>query len=161
MAYSTVTRVRQEAGFANNSNILDARITPHLAAATAIVNSYISPIYARSALSGALFTGSDAENFLKKCEELLGAGFLMIDEFGIQEDEASDSKNGQHKVDLAISWLTQIQKGEMKLLDINGDELASAGINSRLAPASGVDSYQTNNSAGQSMDRSFHSSMEF
>lgn len=159
MAYSTTAAIRQEAGFTNNSNILDALITTHQTAATAIINSHVSAVYDIASFTGSNWTGSDGANFLKKTEELLAAGFLMLAEYGLQEE--GDTKNGQIKVDQAIQWLTNIKNGDMKLLGVDKSELPKTGLNARLAPASAISSSTAENQDGEAMNRRFSIGMDF
>lgn len=122
MAYSTVAKIRQGAGFVNNANITDANITTLQTRAFNVIKSYVSGRYDIDDLSGSTFTGSAAEELLKGIEELLGVGYLLLDEYGAIQD---GDKNGQRKVDQAMAMLKDIKDGKIKLLDTNNDEFGA------------------------------------
>lgn len=121
MAFSTEARVRTESGFDGNSNVSSTLITEYLNQANGVVLSYVGARYRITALSGALFTGSQAENMLKRIEELLASGYLLIKEYGA--DALDSDKDGYKKVEEALELLTQIMEGKIRLLDVNGDEI--------------------------------------
>lgn len=134
MAYSTVAKIRQGAGFTSNTNVTDSNITTLQTRAFNIIKSYIGGRYALDDLSGALFTGSAAEEMLKGIEELLAVGYLLIDEYGPTLD---GDKNGQRKIDLAMSQLNDIKAGKLKLFDVNNDEFGSQA-NGSAGPISDI-----------------------
>lgn len=80
--YSTSTDIRNDAGFAYNTNILDADIDTQRIRAYALINSYISARYSIPSLSDSNFTGSNGALLLQSIEILLGGGYLLIKEYG-------------------------------------------------------------------------------
>ena len=127
MAYSTVAKIRQEAGFQNNSNVTDATITTQQDYAFGIVRQYVARRYALSTLSGALFTGSPAEDVLELCERLLAAGGLQDEQY---QGQPIGEAEGKAKKDRAMEMLEAISSGKMVLIDVNGDIITSEGATS-------------------------------
>ena len=132
MAFSTVAKIRQGAGFVNNDNITDANITTLQSRAFNLIKSYVGARYDLNDLTGALFSGSPADEILKGLEELLAGGYLLLDEYGPNVD---GDKNGQKKIDAAMKMLDDIKLGRMKLFDVNNDEIGSPQAN-RSVPIS-------------------------
>ena len=118
MAFSTTARVRTESGFDGNSNVADATIAEYLDQANGVVLSYVGARYRITALSGTLFTGSQGEKFLKRVEELLASGYLLIKEYGA--DALDSDKDGYKKVNEAEELLTQIMEGKIRLSIVTG-----------------------------------------
>lgn len=54
--------------------------------------------YVISNLSGALFTGSQAESMLQRAEELIAAGYLLIKQYGL-EGKGTESDGYQKKAE--------------------------------------------------------------
>lgn len=127
MAFSTIAKIRQGAGFTGNSNITDANITTMQTRAFNVIKSYIGARYPLGNLSGSLFTGSPAEQVCVGLEELLAVGYLFLDEYGPNID---GDKNGQKKIDAVMKQLDDIKLGRMKLFDVNDDEIAQSSSNS-------------------------------
>ena len=113
MNYSNVSRVRTEAGFDGNDNVTDSYIQAYLDQATQVVNGYVWFRYVPSTFS-LNFSGSQAEATLKRCEELLAAGYLMRKEY---PSEQSAEQNGKAKIDQAEAMLKSIKDGQILLLD--------------------------------------------
>jgi len=136
--YSTVTRVRDETGFTNNTNIADAVIQGYLDQATGVVKSWASMRYDLNAFA-VNFTGSQGEQVLKRVEEMLASGWLLVKEYGA--DAEGGDKGGYKKLEkIAMTMLDAIAKGEMRLLDTNNQEFTvltknpSAGVAGYTAP---------------------------
>jgi hypothetical protein len=123
--YSTVARVRTEAGFDGNANVTDAYIQAYLDQATNIVNGKVFFRYAPSTFT-ANFSGSQAEATLQRCEELLAAGYLLAKEYGA---ENVGEKSGKEKIKMAMDLLCMIADGDMLLLDSNGAIYAQQASN--------------------------------
>lgn len=113
--YSTVTRVRTEAGFDGNDNITDTYMQTFLDQATQVVNGYVYFRYVPSTFH-VNFSGSQAQTALQRCEELLAAGYLMNKEYPAEQGHAAA---GKAKVDQAQSMLQMIKDGDVLLLDSN------------------------------------------
>lgn len=124
MAYTTEAKIRQEAGFQNNDNVESATITQYQTRAYNYVRSMVAGRYAITDLSGALFSGSQAESVLEQCELLLAAGWLLGSEF---QGQPAKEAQGKEKVTEAKSILSEIAAGKLRLLDVNGSEFSSAG----------------------------------
>lgn len=126
MAYTTTAKIRQEAGFQNNSNVSDTVIGQYQTRAYNLVRSFVSGRYDITLFSGANFTGSQAESVLEQCELLIAAGYLISSEF--QGQPRGDSE-GKQKVADAMSILKQIASGELRLVGADGS-LYSSGAES-------------------------------
>lgn len=130
MTFTTVARVRAESGFNGNTDISDTYIGGYLTQANGVLLGYVASIYDATKLSGALFTGSQAESLLQRIEELFASGYLLIAEYG-PEAKNSD-KDGYNKVKEAEKLCTELLSGSFGLYDINSNEFtkketASAG----------------------------------
>jgi len=67
------------------------------------------------------FTGSQGEQVLKRVEEMLASGWLLVKEYGA--DAEGGDKGGYKKLEkIAMTMLDAIAKGEMRLLDTNNQE---------------------------------------
>ncbi len=155
--YSTVSRVRDEAGFKNNENIPSSTIQQYLNKATAVVQSFVAKKYALSGFD-TNFTGSQAESVLQRCEELIAAGNLLNKEYGYEEDGTG---KGDYKIKEAMDTLKAILDGTMILLDSEGNEYGVSTTLSRITPSGSPVSSTDTNQDGDSMDRSFSISKQF
>lgn len=158
MAYTTLAKIRQEAGFQSNANVLDATITQYQTRAYNMVRSFVAGRYDLTLLTGSLFSGSQAESVLEQCELLLAAGYLMLSQF--QGQPLGEAK-GKEKVDAAMAMLKQIQTGELRLLDTTSTVFGSgtvtqeqAGTVEYTAPARTVADRETS-------DKKFNSDTKF
>lgn len=122
MAYTTIAKVRASSGFNDNTNIINDDIEEILEQAHGELMGRIGLRYVTSALSGANFTNSDAENFLIRIENLLASGYLLQDEYGTDTDQNSD---GTKRVEQAQALLDRIVKGELRLYGVDGVEFAT------------------------------------
>ena len=152
MAYTTVAKIRQEAGFQSNSNVADATITQYQTRAFNLVKSYAAARYAISQFTGSLFSGSQAESVLEQCELLLAAGYLISSEFQGQPRAEND---GKIKIDEAKAILKQIASGELRLLDVNGSEFSSAGVSQEQGGAIEYTAPPRTNDEPESSERTF------
>ena len=119
MAYSTIAKIRQEAGFQNNTNIPDSLVTQFMTSATYVVNGYVARRYSLTNLSGATFTGSQAAAVLEEAERLMAAGKLLLQQY---QGQQMGETNGQAKVDAAQKILDDIASGTLRLIDTNNGE---------------------------------------
>ncbi len=116
MAFSTIDRVRAVAGFNANEDVTDPDIETYLNRASSIVRSVVSGRYTLSDLSGSLFTGSDAQEYLRTAEDLIAAGLLLVDQYGERDPE----RTGYKKKAEGMSMLKDLKNGDARLIDING-----------------------------------------
>lgn len=112
MAYSTVTKIRDEAGFTGNTNVTDAKITTYQAAATSFIDGRISRVYSLPLDS--------TPDILELIERKLAAGHLLLDEYGEQAE--GTSKDGNEKVKWAEGQLELIVSGALPLIDSSTNE---------------------------------------
>lgn len=122
MAYTTEAKIRQEAGFQSNSNVLSAVVLQYQTRAYNLVRSFVAGRYDISQFSGSNFTGSQAESVLEQCELLIAAGYLISKEF--QGQPRGDSE-GKQKVADGMAILKQIASGELRLVGVDGSEFLS------------------------------------
>ena len=130
MAYSTVAKIRQEAGFQNNDSVTDPVLTVHQNAAFSIVKGYVARRYSIAQLAGAQFTNSQASLVLEEAERLYAAGLALNDLYSGQQ---MGETNGKAKIDAALKILEDIAAGTLKLLDVD-DNVFSADV----ATAAGI-----------------------
>lgn len=129
MAYTTIARVRSECGFDGNTNITDALITTYLNQAHGVVNGIVAGVYNISSLAGALFTGSQAEAYLQRAEELIASGFLLIKEYGTSD--TTNGAEGLRKYEEGKALLAMLSANPpVHLLDINGAQMTGSNISS-------------------------------
>lgn len=90
--FTTADKVRDEAGFAGNSNITDTQINEMISQANGQVFSYVASRYDGKNLnsSNSDFNGSKAEQLLVRAETLLAAGYLLIREYPDAPNEMTD-----------------------------------------------------------------------
>lgn len=131
MAYSTIQKIRDEAGFSTNGNITDPQITTYQAQATARVQSVIASRYLLSTLSGSTFTGSQAAALLDLCEMLLAAGALLSKEY---QGQQMGTNEGKEKTDRGLKILDDIQSGAVRLLDSSGLEFTGMASTAASGP---------------------------
>lgn len=132
MAYTTEARVRDETGFTWNTNITTTVIQGYLDQANGVVLSYVAARYDASKLKASSdFTDSQAENMLKRCEELLASGYLLIKEYWAEG--ADTDKDGYKKVEEATALLEMIMRGEIRLLKFSSKEFELATVNDQAA----------------------------
>lgn len=113
MAYSTLANIRDEAGFTNNNNVLDAKITGYQSAATSHINGILGRVYALP------LTSTPA--IVELIERRLAAGYLLLDEYG-EMAEGTD-KDGNQKINWAEKMLQEIESGAITLYDATNTPL--------------------------------------
>lgn len=116
MAYTTNAKIRQEAGFQNNANVSETTITQYQTRAYNLVRSFVAGRYALSELSGANFTGSQAETVLEQAELLIAAGYLIQSRF---QGQPQAEAQGKEKVADGMAILKQISSGELLLVGLD------------------------------------------
>lgn len=126
MAYTTVERIRAESWFTWNSDISDNYIEWYLNQSHWIIIWRIGIRYDISKLSWSLFTWSQAEEMLKRIEELISSSYLLIAEYW-NEARGSD-KDWYNKIKQANALLDQITAWTLKLFDINWNEFWTKSI---------------------------------
>lgn len=123
MAYTTETKIRQEAGFQNNNNVSSTTITQYQTRAYNMVRSFVAGRYDLTTLTGSNFSGSQAESVLEQCELLLAAGYLILSRF---QGQPQAEAQGKEKVNDAMSILKQISSGELRLVGVDSVPFPSA-----------------------------------
>lgn len=118
--YSTIQRVRGEAWFVGNTNISDSYIEWYQIQWYGLVVSYISGVYNTSELSGVNFVGSQGESVLQRAEELISAGFLLIDQYGT--NDLGWWKTWRDRVNEGKQLLVAITKWDMRLVGNDWNE---------------------------------------
>lgn len=123
--FATATQVRLESGMTSNTAILDATITEYINEAHGIIISKLSTDYDTSKLdvSNLDFVGSIAQSVLIRVEKLLASGYLLLKEYGVMiGDKPIDE--AKRRIDEAMRLLDQISKGDLDLIDKNGNTIA-------------------------------------
>ena len=115
--YTTEAKVRVEAGFVNNTNILDANLLALIEEAHSELQGRISARYNLTDL-GMLFSGSQAEKLLSRIETLLAAGYALQREYPQEQGEGTE---GDGRVQRAMDLIEAILSGDTKLLDSAGN----------------------------------------
>lgn len=116
MAYSTTANVRQEAGFTNNANVVDATINRHIAAADSRIDSVIVKLYTLPL--------SSTPAIIEMISRNLSAGYLLLEEYGTEAE--GTTKDGNAKVKYAEAQLKMILEGLIPLVGSDGAELATS-----------------------------------
>ena len=113
--YTSIYKIKNEAGFANNAFInsdivSDYRDEAENQAESAVATVYSLPFSAQPKLFQQIVT-------------LLSAGLLLSKEYGMESD-VEISKTGQRKIERAESLLDKIVDGKLTLRDSDGNELS-------------------------------------
>lgn len=127
MAYTTLERIRREAGFERNDYIHDDTIRDAMEQAEAYVKSFISSRYVLADLSRN-FTGSQAEDVLRRLTTQLAAAYLLQKEYGAEAQDTD--KDGYKKEEQAMNRLADLSNGTLRLIDANGTEYTLYGSSS-------------------------------
>lgn len=146
--YTTTAKVRDEAGFKNNTNILDANIDDFRTQANGRIQTIIGQKYTLP-LSSSLLTNSPAAWLLDLIEKLLAAWYLLWKEYGA--DAEGTDKDGVPRINRAEDMLKQILTWELKLLDNAGGSFDTTGGQENT-----ISGYPLN-----STDRKFSVNMKF
>lgn len=113
MAYTTLAKIRSEAGFTNNANVSDAKISTYHTAATSQIDGVLYRAYALPL--------SETPPILELIERKLAAGHLLLDQYGEQAE--GTSFDGKSKVKWAEDMLEQIENGYVTLIGADGNPL--------------------------------------
>ena len=113
--YTSIFKIKDEAGFKNNSyidsDLIDRyRLEAEAQAEGAVANLYQLPF-------------SSQPKIFQHITTLLAAGLLIAKEYGL-EDDTEISKTGQRKIERAEELLTKISDGKIILLDSNSNQLS-------------------------------------
>ncbi len=131
MSYSTVDRVRSESGFDGNLNIKSSMIETYLEQANGIVKSYVASVYDISEFTGEKFTGSQGEKLLKRAEELIASGYLLIKQYGA--DSVDTDKDGYEKVKEGEGLLQRLTDKDHPLRLMNTDNTEFSRVSKSTA----------------------------
>ena len=124
MAYTTLVKIRGEAGFQNNANVTDTTIGQYQLRAYNLVRSFVAGRYALDGLAGANFTGSQAESVLEQAELLIAAGYLIQSRF---QGQPQAEAQGKEKVADGMAILKSISMGELLLVGVDSAVFAAGG----------------------------------
>ena len=116
MAYTTKEKIREEAGFTRNANIMNSKIAQFQDAATSLIDSYIGKKY--------VLPLSPVPEIIVLIERKLAAGYLMLDEYGVEAE--GTSKDGDAKIKWAEEQLQLIVDGSVQLIDTTGVPITAA-----------------------------------
>lgn len=123
MNFNSNNEVRIESGLLGVSSVPDSMIENYTTQAHGIVLSYISSVYVVTLIdaSNPLFTGSPAEQHLKRAEALIASGSLLKKLYGGVEDS---DKDGEEVYDMGIDLLVAVisNKPPIRLIDNTGEE---------------------------------------
>jgi len=132
--YTSIYKIKDEAGFKDNSYIGSDVIDRYRTEAESIAESTIAIVYQVPLAS--------TPRIFQHIVTLLSAGFLLSKEYGLTDD-TDVSKTGQRKIERAEELLKKITDGEILLLSASNAELSRQTTN--LASCSNVyDSTKTN-----------------
>ena len=126
MSYTSTARVRTEAGFDGNPNVSDDMIDAYLVQSHGIVQSYVAAVYVLGNFSDSNpnFVGSQAEGVLKRAEELIAAGYVLLKEYG--SEGLNTDKDGQKKIAEGEKLLQRLAQKDnpLRLVDSLGNEFS-------------------------------------
>jgi len=109
--YTSVYKIKVEAGFKDNSYIESDLIDRYRFEAESEIDGYLASVYQLPL--------SSTPKLIQHITTLLAAGNLIAKEYGLEND-IEISKTGQRKIDRATELLDKIQEGKIKLIDENG-----------------------------------------
>jgi len=113
--YTTIYRIKDEAGFGDNPYISDETVGDYRLEAENEINSMISTVYSVPL--------SSTPRLITHITTLLAGGLLLSKEYGLEAD-VEVSKTGQRKIDRANSLLAKIQDGSLTLQDSDGNKIS-------------------------------------
>jgi len=132
--FTTATLTRRDAGFENNTNIIDATdIEPSVKSANGEIEGCVGSRYVLPLSANTNYTGSAAENFLVELATQLAAGELQMQQF--EGQGGSILRMAQDKIDTVREKLDNLKAGKITLVDTAGVELAL--LKSALSAVSG------------------------
>lgn len=111
--YTSLHKIRREAGMKDNPYIEDDLIYNYRLEAEGLINGMLASVYSVP------FT-SNTPHLIRYIATLLGAGYLLQREYGV-EDDIDINKTGASKVSRAEKLLDKILKGTVQLLDSDND----------------------------------------
>jgi len=118
--YTSIFKIKDEAGFKNNSFISSDVIDRYRTEAEAISESMIAMTYQVPLAS--------APRIFQHIVTLYAAGMLLLKEYSVDND-ADTTKNGQKKIDRAEELLQKIVDGNLILLSESNAELSKQTSN--------------------------------
>lgn len=118
--YTSIYKIKDEAGFKDNSFIGSALIDRYRTEAEALAESAIAIVYQIPLAS--------APRIFQHIVTLLAAGFLLLKEYSLEND-VDTTKNGQKKVERAEELLQKIADGDLLLLSESNTELSKQTTN--------------------------------
>ena len=118
--YTSIYKIKDEAGFKNNSYIGSDLVDRYRTEAEAIAESTIAIVYQIPLAS--------TPRIFQHIVTLLSAGLLLSKEYGLESDVDS-SKTGQRKIERAEELLERIKNGEILLLNTSSAELSRQTTN--------------------------------
>lgn len=123
--YTTLAKVRAEAGLTGNSNIADSIVQIYQDASEDEIDGKLSRRYSLPL--------AEVPDDLANNAATLGAGLLLLKEYGPEAE--GTTKDGKMKVEQVRRWLEEIASGARSLIGSAGAEIAiSAGIQARGFP---------------------------
>lgn len=153
--YTLSSKIRDDAGFNDNEYIADSSIDSQRLRAFGVINSYVGMRYAIPDTSDENFIDSPAATFLESIEIGLGAGYLLIVEYG-HEARGTD-KDGYRKVSDAMALLADVRDGKIALFGKNGNLLPAVASENKQGGR--IRGFPKSNS--ENVDRKFSISDKF
>lgn len=114
--YTTLVKVREEAGLTGNTNIADSIVQIYQDAAEDEIDGVLLKRYSLPL--------SEVPSDLATMATLLAAGLLLLKEYGPEAE--GTTKDGQMKVDTARDWLKRIADGSQLLIGADSAELGQS-----------------------------------
>lgn len=146
MAYSTISDVKTDAGFQDNTDILDATVTLYITQADAEIDSALAKNY--------VLPLGEIPDLITAISIQLASGLLLNKEYGY-DDGMRDA--GRVKITNAREQLTKIAKKELVLIDSNGETMPTKATGTiRYNPTAG-----SVNEEGITNERKFTMAQEF
>lgn len=119
--YSLTASIRDDAGFTNNTYIVDASIDIQRLRAYALINSYVGTRYKIPSLVDANFVGSPAAQLLESIEINLGGAYLLIKEYWPAGRDTD--KDWYRRFEDVKTLLAEIRDGKLSLFGLDGNLL--------------------------------------
>lgn len=114
--YATIIGIRKEAGFENNDNIDDFRVSQARMRAENVIDGYIGNVYTLPL--------SEVPGMIRLTAEKLAAAYLLQEEYGA--DSRGTDKDGYNKENAIIDTILKIKEKEILLFDEDGSLLPTA-----------------------------------
>ena len=115
--YTSIYKIKSEAGFQNNQYIQDADIDSYRVEAQSEVDSMLSALYEVPFIN--------TPKIIEHITRILAAGLLLQKEYGM-EANVEIAKTGERKIERAEKLIDKIFNKEMRLVDSTGALLAIA-----------------------------------